>query len=101
MGSSPRGGPMFICDDLFFFDKQPILEADAFTKIEQRCYAPNWLQHEFFHHLYKIFPSFDKNPQGLEPTLHAWFDKSFGLVIFKACVRLTFIKNQCIKESKK
>ncbi len=72
MGGDYKGAPVFIIDDLFFFDKQPILSADAFTEIERRCYAPNWLQHEFFHYLYNIFPSFENEPNGLEPNGHDW-----------------------------
>ena len=34
-------------------------------------YRPNWLQHEFMHHLFTLWPEFQ-----LEVTGHQWFDRN-------------------------
>lgn len=75
----PKGSPTMMCDDLFMIEKQPFLSANGgmFTDVEQRCYAPQWFQHEFYHHLYGLFPSFPQEPRGFEPTGHDWQTRSF------------------------
>lgn len=96
-----KGGLVFICDDLFLLDKQPVLNGGLFTEIEQRCYPPQWFQHEFFHHLYNIFPSFDTELNGLEPTGHDWFTRSFWPADFKGMCEADFYQESLHKRIKK
>ncbi|MEM1413389.1 MAG: hypothetical protein AAGH15_00740 [Myxococcota bacterium] len=69
MGGFGRA-PLFIIDDLWLVRKPPHLGTGTYSDVERRVYLPQWLQHEFFHHLYRIFPEF-----GLEETGHQWFDR--------------------------
>ena len=41
------------------------------TDVERRMYLPEWIQHEFFHHLFSSWPEL-----GLEKTPHEWFTKA-------------------------
>lgn len=70
MGLSERGAPVFIIDDLWLVRKPPTLGTGPYTAIERRVYLPQWLQHEFFHHLFRLWPEL-----GLEETAHQWFDR--------------------------
>jgi hypothetical protein len=71
MGSGPDGlSPCFIIDDRWLTRRPPHLGHGTYTDVERRAYLPQWLQHEFFHHLFRIYPEF-----GLEKTGHAWFDR--------------------------
>ncbi|MHC5114728.1 MAG: hypothetical protein ACYTGP_09905 [Planctomycetota bacterium] len=70
MGTGPDAiSPMFIIDDRWLVRKPAHLGSGEYTSIERRAYLPQWLQHEFFHHLYREYPEF-----GLEETGHQWFD---------------------------
>lgn len=69
MGLGPNGGPFFIADDRWLTRKPPHLGSGDYTPVERSVYAPQWLQHEFFHHLYHRWPEF-----GLEDRPHQWFD---------------------------
>lgn len=72
MGRSEQGAPVFIIDDLWLVRKPPTLGTGPYTAIERRVYLPQWLQHEFFHHLFRhLWPEL-----GLEETPHQWFDRS-------------------------
>lgn len=71
MGADRRGGPVFIIDDKWLTRKPPHLGKGNYNDIERRVYLPQWLQHEFFHHLFRIFPEYS-----LESTGHDWFDRS-------------------------
>lgn len=71
MGQAPNGGPFFIIDDRWLTRKPPHLGSGDYTPIERSVYLPQWLQHEFFHHLYQRWPEF-----GLENQPHQWFDRS-------------------------
>lgn len=72
MGTGPDGSqPCFISNDLWLVRKPPHLGKGEYTDIERRAYLPHWLQHEFFHHLYRTWPTF-----GLEKKGHQWFDRS-------------------------
>lgn len=72
MGVGPDGAsPCFISDDLWIVRKPPHLGKGPYTDIERRAYLPHWLQHEFFHHLYRTWPEF-----GLERKGHQWFDRA-------------------------
>ncbi len=71
MGTGPDGmSPCFIIDDRWLTRKPPHLGLGPYTEIERRAYLPQWLQHEFFHHLFRIYPAF-----GLEAKDHQWFDR--------------------------
>jgi hypothetical protein len=70
MGQAPHGGPFFIIDDRWLTRKPPHLGNGEYTPIERSAYLPQWLQHEFFHHLYHRWPGF-----GLEDQPHQWFDR--------------------------
>jgi len=71
MGTGPDGvSPCFIIDDRWLTRKPPHLGKGPYTDIERRAYLPQWLQHEFMHHLFRIYPEF-----GLEAGDHQWFDR--------------------------
>lgn len=71
MGTGPDGvSPCFIIDDRWLTRKPPHLGKGPYSEIERRAYLPQWLQHEFMHHLFRIYPGF-----GLEQKDHQWFDR--------------------------
>lgn len=71
MGRGPDSrSPFFIIDDRWIVRKPPHLGSGEYTEIERSVYLPQWLQHEFFHHLFGTYPEF-----GLETTPHQWFDR--------------------------
>jgi hypothetical protein len=71
MGRGPDGAsPCFIIDDRWLVRKPPHLGKGAYFGQERRAYLPQWLQHEFFHHLFACYPQF-----GLEAEGHQWFDR--------------------------
>ncbi|MFT6337421.1 MAG: hypothetical protein ACJATI_004184 [Halioglobus sp.] len=72
MGLSQNGGPVFIADDKWIVRKPAHLGSGVYSDIERRIYLPQWFQHEFFHHLYRIYPEYE-----LEVNGHDWFDPSF------------------------
>jgi hypothetical protein len=72
MGADSKGGPVFIIDDQWIVRKPAHLGAGKYSDIERRIYLPQWLQHEFFHHLYRIYPEL-----ALEVNGHDWFDPNF------------------------
>lgn len=72
MGADGKGGPVFIADDKWVVRKPAHLGKGNYTDIERRLYLPQWLQHEFFHHLYRIYPELK-----LEVNGHDWFDRKF------------------------
>lgn len=72
MGADNKGGPVFIIDDKWVVRKPAHLGTGNYSDIERRIYLPQWLQHEFFHHLYRIYPEL-----ALEVNGHGWFDINF------------------------
>lgn len=72
MGSDSKGGPVFIIDDKWLVRKPAHLGSGMYNDIERRIYLPQWLQHEFYHHLYRIYPEFS-----LEVNGHDWFNLAF------------------------
>lgn len=72
MGSDSKGGPVFIIDDKWLVRKPAHLGKGLYSDIERRIYLPQWLQHEFFHHLYRIYPELE-----LEVNGHDWFNLAF------------------------
>ena len=72
MGTGPDGAsPCFIIDDRWLTRKPPHIGFGPYTDIERRAYLPQWLQHEFMHHLFRTYPEFR-----LEDTGHQWFDRT-------------------------
>lgn len=63
--------PMFIVDDLWLLRTPPHLGTAVYDDVQRRVYLPQWLQHEFFHHLYRTYPEFELEAEG-----HQWFDRS-------------------------
>jgi hypothetical protein len=72
MGADSKGGPLFIIDDKWLVRKPAHLGDGMYNDVERRIYLPQWLQHEFYHHLYRIYPEFS-----LEVNGHDWFNLSF------------------------
>lgn len=72
MGADSKGSPLFIADDSWLIRKPYHLGEGDYTDIERRAYLPQWYQHEFYHHLYRIYPEFS-----LEVNGHDWFDRDF------------------------
>ncbi len=72
MGADSKGGPVFIADDKWIVRKPAHLGAGIYSDIERRMYLPQWYQHEFFHHLFRIYPELE-----LEVNGHDWFDQNF------------------------
>ena len=71
MGVGPDGrSPCFMSDDLFVIRKNVNLGKGRYTSAERRAYMPQWLQHEFYHHLFSRYPQFH-----LEDKSHQWFDR--------------------------
>ncbi len=70
MGAGPDGAsPCFLIDDRWLLRKPPHLGNGEWTDEERRAYLPQWLQHEFFHYLFRICPEFE-----LEKESHQWFN---------------------------
>jgi len=72
MGGDGKGGPAFIADDKFMVRKPAHLGVGIYSDIERRIYLPQWMQHEFFHHLYRIYPEYNFEVSG-----HDWFNRNF------------------------
>jgi hypothetical protein len=62
--------PAFVIDDLWFVRVPPHMGKGPMDEMQLRAYIPQWLQHEFFHHLFGAYPN-----QRLEITPHQWFDR--------------------------
>ena len=57
--SSHSGRPLFIGDDYSVTNKiAPQQGSGSRTEVERRMYLPEWVQHEFFHHLMASWPEF-------------------------------------------
>lgn len=71
-GFEGSGKPVFISEDDWVIKKRdPDQGGGSRTEVERRMYLPEWIQHEFFHHLFSSWPEF-----GLEKTSHQWNDKN-------------------------
>ena len=65
--------PVFICDDSWIIKKRaPDQGVGPRTEVERRMYLSQWLQHEFFHHLYSAW----RLELGIEDNGHPWRDRS-------------------------
>lgn len=72
MAVGPDGAsPCFLIDDRWLLRKPPHLGQGPWSSEERRAYLPQWLLHEFAHHLFRSWPEF-----GLEKRDHQWFDRS-------------------------
>lgn len=70
MGTGATGAsPLFLIDDRWLVRKPPHIGTGEYSVVEREAYLPQWLQHEFFHHLFRTYPEF-----GLEDTPHQWFN---------------------------
>ena len=69
MGLHPSGAPVFVSDDLSTVRKTSQLGKGDYTSVERRTYMAQWMQTEFFHHLFREYPGFE-----LEKTPNAWFN---------------------------
>lgn len=69
-GMGRRGpSPVFVIDDKWLLRHPPHHAQGPLHDVERRAYMPQWLQHEFFHHLFRTWPEYE-----LEATSHQWFD---------------------------
>jgi uncharacterized protein (TIGR02246 family) len=72
MSVGPDGrSPAFVIDDLWLVRVPPHLGKGEYTQAERRAFLPQWLQHEFFHHLYRTYPDLK-----LESQSHQWFNRN-------------------------
>jgi len=72
MGVGPDSiSPLFIVDDRWLVRKPPHIGEGRYSKLEREAYLPQWLQHEFFHHLFRTYREFE-----LEEVPHQWFNRS-------------------------
>lgn len=78
MGLDQKGGPAFIIDDKWIVRKPAHLGKGDYSDIERRIYLPQWFQHEFFHHLYRAYPTLR-----LEVNGHDWFNRDFWPLDFE------------------
>lgn len=63
------GRPFIFSDDRFLIRKPADMGYGIYSDIERRVYMPQFFQHEFFHHLFGLYPG--ETPD-LEPTSHDW-----------------------------
>ena len=67
-----EGRMVWMIDDRWILKRPPQLGDGVYTELERRLYLPQWVQHEYFHHLFlAAFPEFE-----LEATSHQWFNLS-------------------------
>jgi hypothetical protein len=73
-GFGSSGKPVFQCEDDWVITKRaPDQGVGPRTEVERRIYLPEWLQHEFFHHLFGSWP--ELKLEG--PKYHEWFDRNY------------------------
>lgn len=65
----PSGAPVFTSDDLWVVRKPAQLGEGPYTSVERRTYMAQWMQTQFFHHLFRSYPEFELEVNGLD-----WFD---------------------------
>jgi hypothetical protein len=63
--------PYFISEDDWVIKKRTDQGSGERTEVERRMYLPEWVQHEFFHHLFSRWPAME-----LEKADHQWFNKA-------------------------
>lgn len=68
-----NGSPLLMVNDTWFLETAPHHGTGTFSRLQRQTYLPQWFQHEFFHHLFSIYPEFK-----LETASgHDWFNRSF------------------------
>jgi hypothetical protein len=74
MGGFAGGQPVFISEDDWVIKKRgPSQGSGARTEVERRMYLPEWVQHEFFHHLANSWPELNlKNDDVRRFDLTTW-----------------------------
>ena len=71
MSSYDSGKPLFMSEDDWIIKKRaPQQGSGSRTEVERRMYLPEWVQHEFFHHLMSSW----KQELGLPNTDKEWAD---------------------------
>lgn len=75
-GATPDGhAPMFVADDLWAVRVPYHMGSGPYSQWDRQVYLPQWLQHEFNHHLF-LWPQLYEE-HGLETGGgHSWFDRS-------------------------
>lgn len=73
MRAGPRGGsaPCFLSEDLKHLRAPNQDGRRVLTQLEREVALPQWLQHEFFHHLFGLY-----RDEQLEAIPHQWFDRA-------------------------
>ena len=73
-GFEASGKPVFISEDDWVIKKRdPDQGGGARTDVERRIYLPEWVQHEFFHHLFSSWPELKLEGQ----ANHEWHDRNY------------------------
>ncbi|RME05412.1 MAG: hypothetical protein D6816_08940 [Bacteroidetes bacterium] len=91
-----KDGPVFVVDDRWLLRKPPHMGHGPTSDVERRAYLPQWLQHEFFHHLFSRYPELN-----LEPNGHDWFNRSFWPADFKGEFESDYYQEALHKRLKK
>jgi hypothetical protein len=71
MGGYQHSGSSYISPHFLSHDTATGKYSISSSYMTRRAWGPEWLQHEFFHHLFNIFPEY-----GLENSSHQWFSSS-------------------------
>ena len=58
MSRHSSGVPVLLADDASFIRKTGGLSTGLYSEVELMMYQPAWLQHEFMHHVYSVWPQF-------------------------------------------
>ena len=66
----PSGAPVFTSDDLWVVRKPVQLGDGPYTSVERRTFFGQWMQTQFFHHLFRAYPEFELEVKGND-----WFDR--------------------------
>jgi len=69
-GPPGSGAPCFVSEDLKHLRAPNQDGRRALTPLEREVALPQWLQHEFFHHLFVLY-----HDESLEARSHQWFDR--------------------------
>lgn len=69
-GPAGSGAPCFVSEDLKLLRAPNQDGRRVLTPLEREVALPQWLQHEFFHHLFILY-----HDESLEARSHQWFDR--------------------------
>lgn len=70
-GPRGSGAPCFLSEDLKYLRAPNQDGRRVLTPLERQVALPQWLQHEFFHHLLGLY-----RDEALEARPHQWFDRA-------------------------